>query len=60
MDFFLLQRSSFIVKIPTQPNITEVGFDIKMTLLHHQNPLTTTGNSVVKIQAFTHPILTKL
>ena len=47
----------------TQPYITGVGFDMKMTLHHHHHPPTTTHHrelNVSNISAVTNPILTKL
>ena len=46
----------------TQPNITKVGFDTKMTL--HQDPRPPHHHhqklNIINISAFTDPILTKL
>ena len=39
----------------TQPNITKVGFDTKMTLHHHHREL-----NVINISAVTDLMLTKL
>ena len=43
----------------TQPNITKVRFDTKMTLTHHHHQYRQKLN-VINISALTDPILTKL
>ena len=47
---------SFIATTPTQPQLnSKVGFDMKITLHHHQQKLNISNKS-----ASTDPILTKL
>ena len=45
-----------VVTAPTQPNITKVGLDMKMTLHHHHHRKFNVGY----ISAVTDPISTKL
>ena len=52
-----ISTQSAIFTTTTQPNITKVGFDKKMTLHHHHHHRKL---NVIDISAVTKPILTKL